>query len=409
MPDTPGIGALFISSKYITLKKIFFILPAISILHFSCTKNSTSTQPPPKINSFISNPSTINQGESSTLLWSVDSGTSLTINGDTVTGSSKIVTPGASTEYTLVATNSVGSVNAKTTVTVNPPIDTFASGWEKIPLNYSSDLYDIFFINNTGFAIGSSTILKSSDGGRTWSLLTIPSGVNSLFNMGMGNEKNAIFVGGQGQVVSTRDGGISFTISTLPDYISDVFFVDSTTAYAGGTNIWKTTDAGNNWVKLYSFPSGDYTSSLYFLNAQIGWVFGNSSLYKTVDAGVDWSVIPTQFASSRHMAIFFLNSDTGYISHAHYGGDYLQRTLDGGVSWTTNFAAYYGTYLDIHFVSDKTGYISDNTRIYKTQDGGNTWTSEVHLVSNTLIELHFIDPNHGWACGLQGTILKYSR
>ena len=226
----------------------------------------------------------------------------------------------------------------------------------------------------------------------------------------MGNEKNAIFVGGQGQVVSTRDGGISFTISTLPDNIADVFFVDSTTAYVAGANIWKTTDAGNNWVKLYSFTGGVYTSSLYFLNAQIGWVFSTNGLYKTVNAGVDWSVIPTQFASSRNMAIFFLNSDTGYISRAlYYGGNYLQRTLDGGVSWTPNFTAYEGPYLDIHFVSDKTGYISVNRRIYKTEDEGKTWTSEVNLVSNTLIELHFSDPNHGWACGLNGTILKYSR
>src|SRR5215471_10416627 len=101
------------------MKKTFFILPASSILYFSCTKNATPIQPlPPKINSFTSKPGTINQGDSSTLSWSVDGATTLTINGDTVTGSSKIVTPGASAEYTLVATNSGGSVNAKTTVTV---------------------------------------------------------------------------------------------------------------------------------------------------------------------------------------------------------------------------------------------------------------------------------------------------
>ena len=399
--------------KNSTLKKRFtfiLLLGPISILYFSCTKHTTSTQPP-KINSFISNPGTINQGESSTLSWSVDTATSLTINGETVTGSSKIVTPGASAEYTLVATNSGGSVNAKTTVTVNippPPIDTLASGWKKMDRISSDVVNDIFFINNTGFAIGGTIILKSSDGGTTWSQLTVP-GANSLFNMGMGNERNAIFVGGGGQLVSTRDGGISFTISTLPDNgIGDVFFVDATTAYAAGTNIWKTTDAGNNWVKLYSFTSDGYTSSLYFLNAQIGWVFRNGQLYKTVNAGVDWSLISTPFYNN-NQAIFFLNSDTGYISGGagYGGGSGLVRTTDGGASWTTIFVG--DGYLDIHFVSDKTGYVTANTRIYKTEDGGNTWTSEVHLVSIMLIELHFSDPDHGWACGADGTILRYSR
>jgi len=395
------------------MKKIFFILPAISILYFSCTKKTPSIQPP-MINSFMSNPGTINQGDSSTLLWSVDGATYLTINGETVTGSSKMVAPNASEEYTLVATNSGGSVNAKTRVIVNippPSIDSLGSGWKKIPGIYPSDLLDIFFVNNTGFAIGYPGILKSSDGGNTWSLLTIPSSVNTPFNIGMGNETNAIFVGGQGQILSTRDGGISFNISTLPDYIGDVFFVDSITAYAAGTNVWKTTDAGSNWVNLYSFTSG-YTSSLYFLNKQIGWALRDEELYKTVNAGVDWQLIPLQFDNWPGQAIFFLNTDSGYISGGSSGGlqgQYLHRTMDGGVSWTNILTADGGNYLDIHFVSDRTGYATDNSHIYKTEDGGNTWTSEVNLASNILIELHFTDANHGWACGTGGTILKYSR
>jgi photosystem II stability/assembly factor-like uncharacterized protein len=390
-------------------------LVAVSILYFSCKKNTTASITPPKIHSFTSNPGTINQGDSSTLSWSVDAASSLAINGEMVTGSNKIVTPGASTEYTLVATNLDGSVNAKTTVTVNippPPIDTLGSGWKKISYIDSSNLADIFFINNTGFAIG-SLILKSSDGGNTWSQIAMPSGVSYLFNMGMGNEMNAIFLSSQGQPVSTRDGGLSFTISTLPDIIGDVFFVDATTAYAAGTNIWKTTDAGSNWVKLYSsIPGRNYTSSLYFLNAQIGWALRDVGLYQSVNAGVDWSVIPTPFGNSRNMAIYFLNSDTGYISgiingYGTYGS--VKRTMDGGASWTSIFTTFAVPYMDIHFVSDKTGYITDGTRIYKTEDGGNTWTSEVHLVSSTLIELHFSDPDHGWACGADGTILRYSR
>jgi photosystem II stability/assembly factor-like uncharacterized protein len=334
------------------MKKIFFMLPAISILYFSCSKSTSSTQPPPV---------------------------------DTLPPPPPPPPPS--------------------------PIDTLASGWEKIPLNSSSEVVsDIFFVNNTGFAIGSLGILKSSDGGNTWSHLITPSGVNnSLYNMGMGNEMNAIFVGSPSQVVSTRDGGTSFTISTLADNsIADVFFVDSITAYATGTNIWKTTDAGNNWTNLYSFTSTGYNpdySSLYFLNPQTGWVFRKSGLYKTIDDGVDWASIPTQSDVSQSQAVFFLNSDTGYIS----SGQFIQRTMDGGASWTTIFTASGSAYRDIHFVSDETGYVTDNTHIYKTQDGGNTWTSEVHLVSNTLIELHFIDPNHGWACGTNGTILKYSR
>lgn len=75
---------------------------------------------PPIINSFTANPASINPGGSSTLSWNVTGATSLSITPGigTVTGSSKQVSPAATTEYTLVATNAYGSTNAKTTVTV---------------------------------------------------------------------------------------------------------------------------------------------------------------------------------------------------------------------------------------------------------------------------------------------------
>jgi len=218
---------------------------------------------------------------------------------------------------------------------------------------------------------------------------------------------NAIFVNYPNQLVSTRDGGSSFTVSSLPDdNLADVFFVDSTTAYAAGANIWKTTDAGINWTKIYGFGPGSSYCTLYFINPQTGWYLSRYfGLNKTADSGVTWQSVPAQFDNINNQAVFFLNADTGYVS----SGLYVERTTDGGASWTKIFtggSAY--IYRDIRFVSDKTGYITDYTHIDKTQDGGNTWSSDVSLLSNQLFALYFTDPNHGWACGSKGTILIYN-
>lgn len=35
-----------------------------------------------------------------------------------------------------------------------PASDTLATGWKKIQIDDSDGLYDVFFINNTGFGIG---------------------------------------------------------------------------------------------------------------------------------------------------------------------------------------------------------------------------------------------------------------
>ncbi len=75
---------------------------------------------PPVIHAFSASPASIAPGGSSTLSWNVTGATSLSISPGVgaVTGSSRVVNPAATTEYTLIATNAYGSTNAKTTVTV---------------------------------------------------------------------------------------------------------------------------------------------------------------------------------------------------------------------------------------------------------------------------------------------------
>jgi photosystem II stability/assembly factor-like uncharacterized protein len=287
--------------------------------------------------------------------------------------------------------------------------DTLSAGWKKIQINDSSALYDVFFINNTGFAVGSN-IYKSSDGGDNWSQLTAPSELGyPLINIGMGNEKNAIFIKSLGQVVATHNGGASFTTKVMPDpSLSDVFFVDSSIAYAVGKSVWKTIDAGDNWIKLYDFAPTAGWNSLSFINEKTGWISKQEGIYKTINGGIDWQRVNTDTINlDQGGAIFFLNSDTGYFSN----NTSIEKTVDGGASWNNVFTCTSSTYHDIHFVSTNVGYITDGPRIYKTSDGGNTWTKEVALASssNSLIELHFTDANHGWACGGKGTILKYNQ
>jgi hypothetical protein len=87
--------------------------------------------PIPVINSFTTTPTSITQGQSSLLAWSVSStGGTPTLSIDNgvgvVTGSSVSVSPTQTTTYTLTASNTAGTTTAQVTVTVTPP--TPASG-----------------------------------------------------------------------------------------------------------------------------------------------------------------------------------------------------------------------------------------------------------------------------------------
>jgi hypothetical protein len=75
----------------------------------------------PVILSFTATPSVITQGQSSQLAWNVNNAVSLTVNGIATAGNGTNISPGATTTYTLVATNSMGSAAASVTVTVGSP------------------------------------------------------------------------------------------------------------------------------------------------------------------------------------------------------------------------------------------------------------------------------------------------
>jgi hypothetical protein len=80
----------------------------------------------PIIATFTSNPSVITTGHSSILQWNVTGATNVSIDqgvGTVPLSGIKLVTPSATTVYSLTATNSSGSVEASATVTVSQPTE----------------------------------------------------------------------------------------------------------------------------------------------------------------------------------------------------------------------------------------------------------------------------------------------
>ncbi len=75
----------------------------------------------PTISSFTANPSTVSAGQPVTLSWSVTNSAYNIVDPQAgpVRGTSVVVTPSATTAYTLYSTNSFGRTTAAVTVTVH--------------------------------------------------------------------------------------------------------------------------------------------------------------------------------------------------------------------------------------------------------------------------------------------------
>lgn len=82
----------------------------------------------PRIDAFTATPASLSPGQSTTLAWSVTGATSLSVSPHVgpVAGNHLMLEPGATTTYTLTATNDAGSVSRKVTVSVAPPPPTVA-------------------------------------------------------------------------------------------------------------------------------------------------------------------------------------------------------------------------------------------------------------------------------------------
>ncbi|MBN2462550.1 MAG: hypothetical protein JXB43_02995 [Dehalococcoidia bacterium] len=104
---------------------VFLSLLLLLILIPGCI-TATPAVTPPVIIEFSSNPSTIDEGDTSTLLWNITGATSVSIDqgiGQVNVAGTRVVSPATSTVYTISATNSSGTVTRSAVTAVNsaPP------------------------------------------------------------------------------------------------------------------------------------------------------------------------------------------------------------------------------------------------------------------------------------------------
>jgi photosystem II stability/assembly factor-like uncharacterized protein len=147
--------------------------------------------------------------------------------------------------------------------------------------------------------------------------------------------------------LKTTNSGINW-ITQYKDTISPIRpnkiqFIDNNTGYAVGeilyanphyTKFLKTTNGGVNW-NINSFTNSYKSYSLFFVNANTGWICGGSfgdtsSISKTTNGGENWTSQKTVFQYLSLNNIFFVNSLTGY---AIGGSGIILKTTTGGVTF----------------------------------------------------------------------------
>jgi photosystem II stability/assembly factor-like uncharacterized protein len=255
-----------------------------------------------------------------------------------------------------------------------------------------------------GVVVGNAgTILKTSDGGKTW--------IN-----------NSDPTWDQTNVTP----GISIPIVKYP--APDKMF------YLGGTTLYRSPDQGITRTGLFAEPSGNaavnnlelvgdraFVIAYRFSGIQRAFIYRINNVNTgptTVDIYNNFVTGATGSLAPQLRNIKFANADTGYTCGSR---GKVYRTIDGGNTWTdispdtlvnNNGSA---NYTALSVVNGRTIYIGGNTRkFFRSTDAGLTWTDmtfpvigQTPFTNNTsILQILMNDPNNGYAVSSGNLLLK---
>lgn len=297
--------------------------------------------------------------------------------------------------------------------------------WVRLPpLPQPALLTNIYFLpdGQTGYASGLSfpsfggVIYKSSDGGVTWRTVFTPGSSLQIVALHFPTGQTGYAVGGrfsrtgiESVILKSVDGGETwseFPIG-LGATLTDVRFLDDYTGFVVGTGglILTTTNGGASWSTISSGTEGSLFALSLSPDGSAAYAVGASGIVlRSLDGGITWSVPGASLRTLRGVH-FPADAITGYAV-----GDFgaILKTIDGGQTWQPQVSGTTNALFGVRFSDVSTGYaVGTFGTVLKTTNGGLSWRTLPRPTQRTLFSVHFAsDLNVGFVVGALGTVLK---
>jgi photosystem II stability/assembly factor-like uncharacterized protein len=182
---------------------------------------------------------------------------------------------------------------------------------------------DIFFINNIeGFLVTGYGLYKSIDAGVSWQkvittgLSLQSNGYTTMYfqnnNYGLITSSNNFSYLCNGNITNWTP--ISFTpVSPSNMNFVSVFFTPNNNAYIINElgELFKSTDGGSTFSLIKSFQNIAGFCDIHFIDNNIGYVSKGNRIYKTTDAGLNW-VIAVALGEDSIIEIHFTDATHGW-------------------------------------------------------------------------------------------------
>jgi len=281
-----------------------------------------------------------------------------------------------------------------------------AQRWEILdPLPEGSGSYRCHFINaNDGWVFRTENyqLLRTRDGGKTWTELYPMTGMRHIFMTDtlvgyMIVQENTL------KLFKTNDGGNNWQLLNLQfDYesallynpIKPILFINKNVGFVANVNTYmKTTDGGETWIEMdlpYNSDDGyKLVNNITFINDSVGWIAANTAgrwgrLFYTTNQGEIWTLLSQELPVTSELDA--LNKDTILITGYQFGF----FSYYGLASITKDNFNSYSWYENDVIPWRKGIFINDTTVLFyglNDQNVGKIWTKgidETELIEDTL-------------------------
>ncbi|HHZ98265.1 MAG TPA: hypothetical protein EYN68_01635, partial [Candidatus Marinimicrobia bacterium] len=204
------------------------------------------------------------------------------------------------------------------------------SSWDiATSCQFSTDLADVTFGNNTSVAVGlPGNIVRSTNSGLSWDNVT---SVNSQYLYGITFGNNTfVAVGESGNIVRSTNSGSSWNDSNsgISQQLYGITFGNNTfLAVAQSGKIVRSTDNGTSWDNATS-PTGNSLFGVTYGNNTFVGVGQSGNIVRSTDNGTSWDNATSPIETYLNRVTFGNNTFVGVGQSGN-----IVRSTDNGTNW----------------------------------------------------------------------------
>lgn len=263
--------------------------------------------------------------------------------------------------------------------------------WTVVQAGNFRDMFQDMSYANIWYAATTNGFYKSTTSGASWVAMGagLPSvGVTRIAIAGTWADPNYIYahvVNSSGQtqgIYRSTDAGANFTLRSTTNLalwsgtynlVLAMSMVDREKIYAGGVELYKSTDGGVTWGPRINPNAVDH-HFIRLYGASSLWVCNDQGLYWSSNEGASWTSCNAQLHNFQHYRLGVAQNANHIVASgvqdngSHYFNSGIWSNALGGD----------GTGAAVDQVSSGTAYISNYNSISRTTNSGSTWTHNLN-------------------------------